>query len=546
MLKKIWNLPKYIATVRYLKLSQIFFTIKKNIPKKINRKSSKYNLEDRPENWKEYNINISNLDNNNNENFLNLPKELIFPEDWHTNVMPKLWQYNLHYFDYLNSSSSNFSDADKRSLIDSWIENNQFGQGTGWEPYPISLRSVNWIKAYFNGLNLKEHHFESLNLQIIYLFNNLEKHLLGNHYLSNLKALIFAGILFKNKIWTEKALKELKIQISEQFYQDGVNFELSPMYHGLALIDLLDIYNLLKSFPNQFDKEIKRTIEILIPKAINFLEDFSFNDMDLAFFNDCCNNILPPLSSIKAYSTDLGFSLNAINTKDYLNEYDCGYMVARKGELKLIFDAAKVGPDYIPGHAHADTLSFEMSANQKKVFVNSGISTYDEGETRSFQRGTSSHNTVEINGKNSSMVWKSFRVGNRAKITNRSSQIHDDGTIFLMGKHDGYRSLGWGAMHQREIYLDSTNLTILDTISGSYNNAFAYFYFHPEFEVKNKDRLIQIHSKELIIEYSNTDSQNEIIESQWFPEFNKSIKNFCLKVKIIKPITKHKFKINLK
>jgi hypothetical protein len=27
----------------------------------------------------------------------------------------------------------------------------------------------------------------------------------------------------------------------------------------------------------------------------------------------------------------------------------------------LILDVAPVGPDYLPGHAHADTLSFELS-----------------------------------------------------------------------------------------------------------------------------------------------------------------------------------------
>lgn len=546
MLKKIYDLPKYFATIRYLKLSQVFFTIKKNIPKKYYKKSYKYNLEARPENWKKYKINIPNLNHSNNQNFLNLPKKIIFPDDWHTDIMPKLWQYNLHYFDYLNSASSNITDVDKITLINSWIKNNQIGTGVGWEPYPISLRSVNWIKAYFNGLNLNVHHFDSLCSQIDFLFNNLEKHLLGNHYFSNLKALIFAGILFDNKIWIKKALKELKIEISEQFYKDGVNFELSPMYHGLAVIDLLDIYNLLQSFPNQFDNEIKEILEILIPKAISFLEDISFNDVDLGFFNDSCNNILPAVSDIKRYCTSLGFKMIYANSKDYLKQYDCGYMVARKSGLKLIFDTAKVGPDYIPGHAHADTLSFEMSANQKKVFVNSGISTYDESEIRNFQRGTSAHNTVEIDGKNSSMVWKSFRVGNRAKIINRSSKVLNDGKIFLMGKHDGYRSLGWGALHQREIFFDSTELTVIDRISGSYKHAYAYFYFHPEFKAEKQDNIIQIYSKELMMEYSNDGFHNEIIESQWFPEFNKSIKNICLKVKIVKPIAKHRFKINLK
>ena len=38
---------------------------------------------------------------------------------------------------------------------------------------------------------------------------------------------------------------------------------------------------------------------------------------------------------------------------------DSGYAIYKSYEMKLIADIGNVGPDYIPGHAHADTLSFE-------------------------------------------------------------------------------------------------------------------------------------------------------------------------------------------
>ena len=44
------------------------------------------------------------------------------------------------------------------------------------------------------------------------------------------------------------ATKELLIQIDEQVNEDGV--ELSPMYHGLFVIDLLEILNLCQSIKN--------------------------------------------------------------------------------------------------------------------------------------------------------------------------------------------------------------------------------------------------------------------------------------------------------
>ena len=64
-----------------------------------------------------------------------------------------------------------------------------------------------------------------------------------------------------------------------------------------------------------------------------------------------------------------------------------------------IGDIGNVGPDYIPGHAHADTLSFEMSVFDMRFIVNSGTSVYGLGAERLRQRGTAAHSTVVIDGR---------------------------------------------------------------------------------------------------------------------------------------------------
>ena len=81
---------------------------------------------------------------------------------------------------------------------------------------------------------------------------------------------------------------------------------------------------------------------------------------------------------------------------------------------KLLLDVASIGPDYLPGHGHADTLSFEMSLFGKRTLVNRGISQYGI-EVRQVERGTAAHNTVVINNENSSEVWSGFRVARRAR-----------------------------------------------------------------------------------------------------------------------------------
>ncbi len=64
-----------------------------------------------------------------------------------------------------------------------------------------------------------------------------------------------------------------------------------------------------------------------------------------------------------------------------------GYIRVERGPLVAILDVGPVGPDYLPGHAHADTLSFELSVGRQRVLVNSGTSTYEPGAERNRQRG---------------------------------------------------------------------------------------------------------------------------------------------------------------
>ena len=49
-----------------------------------------------------------------------------------------------------------------------------------------------------------------------------------------------------------------------------------------------------------------------------------------------------------------------------------GYVSTRLGDASVFVDVAPIGPDYLPGHAHADTLSFEMSLGKQRVIVNGG------------------------------------------------------------------------------------------------------------------------------------------------------------------------------
>ena len=54
-----------------------------------------------------------------------------------------------------------------------------------------------------------------------------------------------------------------------------------------------------------------------------------------------------------------------------------------------ILDVAPIGPDYLTGHAHADTLAFELSIMSTRVIVNGGTSLYENGPIRLKKRASS-------------------------------------------------------------------------------------------------------------------------------------------------------------
>src|SRR5258708_27434423 len=141
----------------------------------------------------------------------------------------------------------------------------------------------------------------------------------------------------------------------------------------------------------------------------------------------------------------------------------------------MIADVGEIGPDHLPGHAHADTLSFEVSVRGEGVLVNAGTSTYEVSAGRQRQRGTAAHNTVVVDGVDSSEVWSSFRVARRARPL-AVSWGRDGAALWLSAGHEGYRRLPGKVIHRRHWRLDPQGLVVEDVLEGQYTSAEARFH----------------------------------------------------------------------
>ena len=470
--------------------------------------------------------------------FLSVTRDAAAAGDWNRTDWPKLWVYNLHYFDDLNAADAAARVAWHRALVSRWIAENPPAGGNGWEPYPLSLRLVNWVKWLAAGNAPEAGMVDSLAVQARWLMNRLEWHLLGNHLLANAKALVFAGTFFAGAeadTWRQQGLAILRREYAEQILADGGHFERSPMYHAIILEDLLDMIQLALRWPGVIDAATVAGWRQSAARMLAWLTAMTHPDGEIAFFNDAAFGIAPNLAALTAYASVLGIAAEESPSRQRRLLPDSGYLRAETDEAVLLADVGEIGPDYLPGHAHADTLSFELSVFGQRVVVNSGTSEYGLGAERLRQRGTAAHSTVQIDGADSSEVWSGFRVARRARPLGRT--LDEEGGVVILGcAHDGYARLPGRPLHRREWRLTSGGLRIIDRVEGGFGRAVARFHLHPAITAHGEGVFGELElSDGHRIRWSASGGVVRIVGSTWHPEFGQSVAGHCIELELEGP-----------
>ena len=530
-------LLRYIYTIKYLKWKQIFYRIyylfKKPAVSQVEAGSIHAWISD----WASPVVFSSCLSNELIFSDLGESGNLQDLSIWNSSEHTKLWLYNLHYFDSLNSHDASINYQLYANYIDLWLFNNKPLHGNGWEPYPLSLRVVNWIKWFGRGNQPKPEWILSLMTQAESLMQSVEYHILGNHLFVNAKALIFLGTYIdsnRSELWLKRGLLILDREIKEQFLADGGHFELSTMYHASLLWDVCDLINLSQCTQNLELKQREGCWANIVAQGLQWLGYMVHPDGEISFFNDATYDIAPKLSHLFQYSQQLGVKYQSHCTHNFSVKHlsDSGYVVVSlPDDGKAIIDLAHVGPAYQPGHAHADTLSFELSLYGQRCVVNSGISEYGVGERRLLQRSTKAHNTVSIDNKNSSDVWSGFRVAKRARPFACNVETQDE-HIIVSGAHDGYKQ----NFHHRHWSFAQNSLLLTDKIEGKFKHAEARFYFHPDLVIvqQNNNKFIaNLQDKTLFAVSVENAGDIQLDESYWYPGFGIQLANKCLVINFV-------------
>jgi len=436
------------------------------------------------------------------------------------------WDLNRHpYFNtlgkaYWYTGDEKYAEKFVELLLD-WINKNPAGVNKpNWESVlEIAARLNNWIWAYHFFLHAEAFNQEAyiaflrgLLTLARHLAARLEYHATNNHLFLEAKALAFCGLLFPEfkeaKKWRETGLRILWEQVEKQVCPDGVHAERSILYHRAVTSELLEMAVLLDNnglpIPerviNRLEKMIEFDLNITKPDGtIPLLGDSALTDNYVRFSGRCGRGVLFDRLSLagNGLGEEMVWLLGGRGSSSSVTREEAtvkltskpfaegGYFVMRGGEgertLYLVFDCGPFGYEPVPGHGHADALSFDLYAYGRTLITDCGAYSYYLGEDwRNYFRGTSAHNTIVVDGQDQSILMGYWHVHRMAQAT-LHEWVSNEYFDFVDGSHDGYHRLTKPVTHRRSIlFVKPEYWIVIDLLAGQgVHTLEQYFHLMP-------------------------------------------------------------------
>jgi len=426
---------------------------------------------------------------------LNDPRELAWPLCWNQPDWPRLWQFQLHYFDWARAWLERALDEQVwpqpasllEPLIDHWIVANAPAHGDGWHSYTTSLRSRNWIWLFRCCPHLATpERVASLWRQLCWLQSHPEHCHGGNHWLENLIALAIGGLQFDGasaQALQRRALARLQQELPRQLLADGGHEERSAAYHLLLLDRLVELACVLQAQQGTCPLWLLEAIAAMAAWA----QAIRLDDGSAPRWNDSAADAAPQLDQVVAFAQAClqGQVLAAGGLRRLLTQLAAGAaaplplapdplapapltdlpatgwtLLRPGGGWELGFKCGQPCPPHLPAHAHSDQLSLDLFCQGQPVLVETGTSVYGNGADRAYERSGAAHNVLQLGPVPSQgeppwiepvEVWHGFRAGRKARPRQRDCGALGAHSWFVAGSHDGFDR--YGASHHRRVEL---------------------------------------------------------------------------------------------
>ena len=438
--------------------------------------------------------------------------------------------------------------------IESWIEKvkeENIDNEKAWRTIETGIRLDTFAKSwlYFNGtkqaegiknlfLSSVEKHAESI------LRRSWDSyHLMSNWGVLSNHGLYVAGVIFSRPDWEKEALRRLSMELRNEVYDDGSQWEQSPMYHNEVTRDYLDVLLLSRFGSEKIEPWFRDKVYLLARMNLKWMkpngteplmgdsDDIDIRDViseSAYIFND---------SEMKYISyNELEYETSWIVGMDGINQYrqlestepaDLDYFLPDSGN-GYARSNWKESADYIrfhngtlgAGHGHADQTHFSIVANGQDLLVDAGRYTYIAGNDRYRFKNNFAHNVITVDGKSLYPEKDSWECCSLDKAVNTRSSFKGDYVAFE-GGHLGYYREGV-FINRKLVWLKSARLVIvIDEIYSDKKHEYESRYNLAEAIVPLiNDRNVEMQDAKLYLR-SNSDLTIKVDKGQISRHYNK-------------------------
>lgn len=307
-------------------------------------------------------------------------------------------------------------------------------------------------------------------------------HLMSNWGVLSNHGLYIAGVIFSHPEWEKEALYRLSMELKNEVYDDGSQWEQSPMYHNEVTRDYLDVvlfsrfgtialepwfvdkvYKLAKmnqmwmkpngSEPMMGDSDDIDIRDVLSESAYIFSDGkmkwISYPELEYE------TSWIVGMDGIEEYR-----KLNAIipDEVDYfLPDSGNGYSRTEWSESAsyIRFHNGTLGA----GHGHADQTHLSIVNKGKDLLVDAGRYTYVPGDDRYRFKNNFAHNVVTVDGKSLYPEKDSWECSSLDRAVNTRASFKGD-IVAFEGGHLGYYREGV-FINRRVLWIKNANIVIV-------------------------------------------------------------------------------------
>jgi uncharacterized heparinase superfamily protein len=381
-----------------------------------------------------------------------------------------------HGFTWLRDLRALGTDAARlraRALVSEWIEHAS-GDPVAHRPDVVGARITAWLGHYdFFAATADDAFRQRLMSRLMSDARTLSAALpaeeLDARALTALKGLIAAAVALREHTgFLSRALRFLPQEITRQVLPDGCHAERSPAAQLSALQDLIEIRALLQTSQTQPPPSLTNAIERMAP-ALRLMRH---GDGGLALFNGSKEESDALVTMVLNQAGRGGRASVALN--------EGGFHRMQAGRSVLIVDCGAPPPPGVDRHAHAGTLSMELSVGRDRLIVNCGAFPSGPPAWRDASRATAAHSTMVIGDVNSSEL-RPEGLGRRPVAVEVQRQ-EAAGAHWLDASHDGWRK-PFNAIYRRRLYMAESGDDVRgeDLIEATEPQPFTLrFHLHPD------------------------------------------------------------------